>query len=221
MTKEVAVNERLIERSPIDRDPFWRPELRPEGRSLRARFTHVEAHRRFVCWGPRNAGMKRFVTTAAQRGWSRFHPPAEDLPAQWDAYGQLEYASLTLTGTRISLCAVPDHVRGSALARSVLREADRILLFVPTSADRIEDTVRSQELLEVTLRELGRRPEDAPLVWIWTESADPGERLTVEELENMFNPLGQPSFSLEPGASYAESARLACAALAGGLPPTR
>ena len=126
-------------------------------------------------------------------------------------------APTPLGATRISLCAIPDHVRESALARSSLAGADQILFFVPDSIDRIEETIRSHELLEETLRELGRRLEDVPLVWVWSADAGATHRLSETELESIFNPQGSPSFVLEPGEGYAASVRLACSMLAGHM----
>ena len=158
-----------------------------------------EIHLKIVYYGPGLGGKTTNLI------WLHDHLPATDKSALVSIEGNqdrtlfFDFLPLDLPPIdgyklRLHLYSVPGQERFTATRAAHLRGADGIVFVADSQRERIADNLASLDELETTLRKLGYRDADVPIVFQYNKRDLPGS-LTRVQLDAHLNSLGRPSRS--------------------------
>ena len=161
-------------------------------------FAQRTVNAKIVYYGPGMSGKTTNLEVIHQRAPSNNRGELTSISTDGDRTLFFDFMPLdlgTVAGMRtcFQIYTVPGQVYYNSTRKLVLQGVDGVVFVADSSASMQEENLESMKNLEENLAEYGRNLDDLPLV-IQYNKRDLPDAMTVEELEQLLNPRGAPSF---------------------------
>jgi signal recognition particle receptor subunit beta len=157
-----------------------------------------EINFKIVYWGPASSGkttclncVKELVKASKKGKIRTLEDPERTL---FFDFLPLKLDKIKGLSARFNLYTVPGQAPYAESRSFLLKGVDGIAVVLDSQIDRGSDNAQCLEEMASLLTGMGANPQDVPIVFVYNKQDLPN-RLTLEEMNALYNPLGLPAFT--------------------------
>lgn len=157
-----------------------------------------EINFKIVFWGPASSGkttclhcIKELVKASKKGKVRTLEDPERTL---FFDFLPLKLDKVKGLNARFNLYTVPGQAPYAESRSFLLKGVDGIAVVLDSQIDRGSDNTHCLEEMASLLAGMGENPKDIPLVFVYNKQDLPN-RLTLEEMNALYNPTGLPAFT--------------------------